>query len=467
MEIVLLGTGSADGWPNAWCRCRSCAWARETGTLRSTTAALVDGVLLLDCGPDAPRNADRAGVGLAHVRVVLLTHGHPDHVAPQALLSRSWTRQSAPLHVLGPQSALDVCRDWIGPHDDVHLTAVVPGDVIDLATQGLPGYIVLALAAAHDVGRDDMTGDALLFDVRTPDGSRLMHATDTGPLPQVTLDAVRDAAYDVVLLEETFGDTSDHGTGHLDLTTFPLEVARLREVGAITPTTDVIAVHLSHHNPPDLDRVLSLWGARVVDDLTTVTSGSAARRPRPATVRRQLLLGGARSGKSHVAERRLLAEPTVTYVATGGTRDDDLEWAARVAVHRARRPSGWQTVETLEVARVLDGVTPGEPVLVDCLALWLAGQLDRARVWESEPGSPSYTESLAMLARETDALVAAVASSAARVVLVSNEVGSGVVPEHASGRLYRDLLGTLNARIAAVCDDVDLVVAGRVLSLTS
>jgi adenosylcobinamide kinase/adenosylcobinamide-phosphate guanylyltransferase len=310
-----------------------------------------------------------------------------------------------------------------------------------------------------------MTRGALLFDVRTPDGSRLLHATDTGPLPQVTLDAVRDAAYDVVLLEETFGDTSDHGTGHLDLTTFPLEVGRLREIGAITATTDLIAVHLSHHNPPDLDRVLAPWGARVVDDLTTVTSGPAA--PRPATARRQLLLGGARSGKSHEAERRLLAEPTVTYVATGGTRDDDPEWAARVAVHRARRPPGWQTVETLEVARVLDALRPGDPVLVDCLALWLAGQLDRARVWESDPGSPSHAESIAMLAREIDVLVTAVASTAARVVLVSNEVGSGVVPEHASGRLYRDLLGTLNARVAAVCDDVDLVVAGRVLSLTS
>ena len=467
MEFVLLGTGSADGWPNAWCRCRSCTWARATGTVRSTTAALVDGVLLLDCGPDAPRNADRAGVGLADVRVVLLTHGHPDHVAPEALLSRSWTHQSAPLHVLGPQSALDVCRDWIGPHDDVHLTPVFPGTTIDLASQGLPGYTLRVLAAAHDVGRDVMTRDAVLYDLTTADGSRLLYATDTGPLPQSTIEAAHGSAYDVVLLEETFGDNGDHGTGHLDLTTFPLEIARLREVGAITTTTDVIAVHLSHHNPPDLDRVLAPWGARVVDDLTTVTSGPAARRPRPATVRRQLLLGGARSGKSHEAERRLLAEPTVTYVATGGTRDDDPEWAARVAVHRARRPPGWQTVESLEVARVLDGVTPGEPVLVDCLALWLAGQLDRAHVWESEAGSPSYAESLALLARETDALVAAVARTAARVVLVSNEVGGGIVPEHASGRLYRDLLGALNARIAAVCDDVDLVVAGRVLSLTS
>jgi len=465
MDVLLLGTGSADGWPNSWCRCRSYAWARETGTVRSTTAALVDRVLLLDCGPDTPRNADRAGVGLADVRVVLLTHGHPDHVAPEALLSRSWTSQSRPLHVLGPQSALDLCHEWIGPDDDVRLVPVVAGDVIDLATHGLPGYVVRALAAAHDVGRDEMTRGALLFDIAAPDGARLLHATDTGPLPTPTLEAVRGSAYDVVLLEETFGHKYDHGTGHLDLETFPLEVARLREVGAVVDTTDLVAVHLSHHNPPDLDRVLAPWGARVVDDLTVVTSGTAT--PRPSRPRRQLLVGGARSGKSREAESRLLAEPTVTYVATGGSRGDDPEWAARVATHRARRPAAWRTVESLDIADVLRAAAPGDPVLVDCLSLWLAGQLDRARTWETEPGTAARAESMAILARETDSLVTAVSETLARVVLVSNEVGSGVVPEHESGRLYRDLLGTLNARIAAVCDDVDLVVAGRVVSLTS
>jgi adenosylcobinamide kinase / adenosylcobinamide-phosphate guanylyltransferase len=411
MDVVLLGTGSADGWPNAWCRCRSCTWARESGTVRSTTAALVDGVLLLDCGPDAPRNADRAGVGLADVRVVLLTHGHPDHVAPEALLSRSWTAQRTTLHVLGPPSALDVCRDWIGPDDDVRLTPVAAGDLIDLAAQGLPGYVIRVLAAAHDVGRDAMTRDAVLFDVTAPDRSRLLYATDTGPLPRGTIDAVRGSAYDIVLLEETFGDEVDHGTGHLDLTTFPLELARLRDVGGVGDGTDVVAVHLSHHNPPrpDLERILAPWGARVVDDLAVVRTGSATPRRSPS--RRQLLLGGVRSGKSREAERRMLAEPTVTYVATGGTRADDPEWASRVASHRARRPQAWRTVETLDVATVLLEATAADRVLVDCLALWLAGHLDRARAWESEPGSPSRAESLAVLDRATDALVAAVAKT--------------------------------------------------------
>jgi adenosylcobinamide kinase/adenosylcobinamide-phosphate guanylyltransferase len=471
MEVLLLGTGSADGWPNAWCRCASCTWARESGKVRSTTAALVDGVLLLDCGPDAPRNADRAGVGLADVRVVLLTHGHPDHVAPEALLARAWTTTSAPLHVLGPRTALDVCRDWIGPHDDVHLVEVSVGDSIDLATHGLPGYAVRVLDAAHDDGRpagpDAVARGAVLFDLTAPDGARLLYATDTGPLPDSTVIAVSGAAFDLVLLEETFGRRADHRTGHLDLATFPLALARLREVGAVVEGTDVVAVHLSHHNPPEpeLSRVLAAWGARVVDDLTRLRVGGV-RLPSPPP-RRRLLLGGARSGKSHEAERLLRAEPAVRYVATGGARDDDPEWGARIAVHRARRPGTWTTVETLDVAALLRAAAPGDPVLVDCLALWLAGCLDRSRVWSAEPGTAVYAESLSLVARDLDELVAAVAQTRAHVVLVSNEVGSGVVPEHASGRLYRDLLGTLNARVAAVCDDVDLVVAGHVVPLTT
>ncbi|MDA8436124.1 MAG: bifunctional adenosylcobinamide kinase/adenosylcobinamide-phosphate guanylyltransferase [Actinomycetales bacterium] len=460
MEVLLLGTGSADGWPNPWCRCASCTWARDTGTLRSTTAALVDRVLLIDCGPDAPRQADRAGVSLADVRCLLLTHAHPDHLAPAALLARSWSGAVAPLRVLGPASAIEACRHWVGPQDPVTLEVVEPGSTVHV-----DGYVVRALAAAHDVGRDDLTRDALVFDVTAPDGRRLLHATDTGPLAAATMSAVSGAAYDVVLLEETFGRKTDHGTGHLDLTTFPAQLAALRECGAVVAATDVVAVHLSHHNPPggELARVLTSWGARVVDDLTVLSTGAVPSRS--SWPRRQLVLGGARSGKSREAERRLRARVSVRYVATGGERPDDAEWRARVALHRARRPSTWTTVETPDVAGELATVGPDDAVLVDCVGLWLAGRLDAARTWGAEPGTPAYAESLAAVHRAVDDLVAAVAATRAHVVLVSNEVGAGVVPEHASGRLFRDLLGALNARLAAVCDDVDLVVAGRVVPL--
>ena len=460
MEALLLGTGSADGWPNPWCRCASCGSEREAGRVRGSTAVLLDRVLLVDCGPDVPRAADRAGVSLADVRALLLTHAHPDHLAPEALLARSWAGASSTLRVLGPASAIDACRDWVGPHDPVSLEVLVPGDVVDL-----DGHVVRALAAAHDDGTDALTRDALLYDVTSPDGSRVLHACDTGPLPEATAEAVRGAAYDLVLLEETFGRTTGHGTGHLDLATFPRELARLRDVGAVTAATDVVAVHLSHHNPPtpELSRVLRPWGARVVDDLTTITLGDAVALS--SVPHRRLVLGGARSGKSVEAERSLAAHPRVTYVATGGTRDGDPEWAARVRAHRDRRPASWTTTESLDVAAPLRAAAAADAVLVDCLALWLAGTLDAARVWDAEPGTAAYAETLAHVDREIDGLVDAVRGTPARVVLVSNEVGSGVVPENASGRLYRDLLGTLNTRVAAVCDEVDLVVAGRVVRI--
>lgn len=457
MRVVLLGTGSADGWPNAWCTCASCTTLRRRSEVRRTTSALVDTALLLDCGPDTLHQASAAGIGLDGVRAVLVTHAHPDHLAPVALLARSWTGARAPLLVAGPRSAVDACRHWVGPDDPVTLSVLEPGDELDVE-----GYAVRALRAAHDDGVDPLTADALLYDVIAPDGGRLLYATDTAALHASTVETVRDAAYDVVLLEETFGDKADHGTGHLDLATFPVELERLRAVGAVTEATTVVAVHLSHHNPPDVGRVLGAWGAHVLPDLAVLDS--ALPRPRDVA-RRRLVVGGARSGKSREAERSLAAEPHVTYVATGGTRDGDPEWAARVRLHRERRPAAWTTVETLDVAGVLASAGADDSVLVDCLALWLAGRLDAARTWDVAPGTPAYAETLGLVEREMDELVRALWETSARVVLVSNEVGSGVVPEHPSGRLYRDLLGTLNARVAAGCDEVSLVVAGRVLTL--
>lgn len=160
-----------------------------------------------------------------------------------------------------------------------------------------------------------------------------------------------------------------------------------------------------------------------------------------------LVLGGARSGKSAEAERRLAAEPAVTYVATAPPRPDDDDWAGRVAAHVARRPAHWRTVETTDLAGVL-ATEPG-PLLVDCATLWLAAAMDAAGAWDGGDVSAAV-----------DGLVAAWRSTSAYVVLVSNEVGSGVHPATAAGRRFRDELGRLNARLAAEADEVWLVTAG-------
>ncbi|WP_426241764.1 bifunctional adenosylcobinamide kinase/adenosylcobinamide-phosphate guanylyltransferase [Nocardioides sp. LHG3406-4] len=172
-----------------------------------------------------------------------------------------------------------------------------------------------------------------------------------------------------------------------------------------------------------------------------------------------LVTGGVRSGKSRHAEGLLVAHPAVTYVAPGPTTDEDTDpdWAERIATHRSRRPAGWTTLESRDLAAAL--TTPG-PVLVDCLGTWLTAVLDHEDAWE-RPGSQVLALVETHLAAATDGLRRA----PGHVVLVTNEVGLGVVPSHRSGRLFRDLLGLANQRLAAECDEVHLVVAGRVLVL--
>ncbi|MFD2082362.1 nicotinate-nucleotide--dimethylbenzimidazole phosphoribosyltransferase [Actinopolymorpha cephalotaxi] len=205
-----------------------------------------------------------------------------------------------------------------------------------------------------------------------------------------------------------------------------------------------------------------------VATLDEVAAGGAdarsARRPR-----RILVLGGARSGKSTTAERLAGAGGPVTYLATGPRPTaGDPEWAERVRTHRERRPPDWTTVETSDLVAHLKADDPErtEPLLIDCLSTWLTGVMDAAGCFGTEhhsPGGPPGDEvrdPAAVLAAEVDALVAAWGSTTRTVVAVSNEVGGGVVPATSSGRLFRDELGVLNARIAAASDEVWLLTAG-------
>ncbi|MFL6160335.1 MAG: bifunctional adenosylcobinamide kinase/adenosylcobinamide-phosphate guanylyltransferase [Marmoricola sp.] len=168
-----------------------------------------------------------------------------------------------------------------------------------------------------------------------------------------------------------------------------------------------------------------------------------------------LVTGGVRSGKSAHAEGLMAAYDDVTYVAAGPVPSvDDAAWAARVAAHVARRPASWTTVESTDLGTA---IRPATPTLVDCLGTWLTAQLDELGAWDD----PSVLDALEL---RTDAAITAI-TAAEDLVLVTNEVGLGVVPAHASGRLFADLLGTLNQRVGAVVDEVHLVVAGRVLRL--
>lgn len=437
VEVRLLGTGSADGWPNPWCACASCSWARTAGEQRTHTAALVDDVLLLDCGPDVPRAATRAGVGLDRVRWVLLGHAHPDHTGPAALRWRSWsTVRDAPLEVLGPPPAIRACVDFLGSAIDeqpIRFTAVQPHDVLDRGP-----YRLRAWEAEHG---GPAIRPSLLWDVarRAPDGegggsTRLLYGSDTLPLPDA---ALPDGPYDLVLLEETYGDGPAFGD-HLGFATFGDTVAAMRRRGSIRPGGRVVAVHLGHANPPgaELARRLGQLGAEVHPDGTLLRVDAPPRdAPSPRSPRRVLITGGSRSGKSEEAERHLRGEPEVVYVATALEIPDDAEWTARLDAHRSRRPPHWSTVTTGQLAPLLR--QDGPPLLVDDLGFWVT------RAEES-----------------ADDLVAAFRATTRTVVVVTAEVGSGVVPATSAGRAFRDDLGRVNARMAAEADEVWQCVAG-------
>jgi adenosylcobinamide kinase/adenosylcobinamide-phosphate guanylyltransferase len=177
---------------------------------------------------------------------------------------------------------------------------------------------------------------------------------------------------------------------------------------------------------------------------------------------RTLILGGARSGKSTRAEQLLASCDDVLYVATGGARDGDPEWADRVRLHRERRPGSWRTAETCDLEAVLADRVDTAPVLVDCLALWLTSVMDACGAWEDDTWLGGGEQ--AVQAR-CDALAAAWRASGRQLVAVSNEVGMGVVPATASGRRFRDTLGRLNMAVADASEQVLLVVAGQVLTL--
>jgi len=167
------------------------------------------------------------------------------------------------------------------------------------------------------------------------------------------------------------------------------------------------------------------------------------------------VLGGTRSGKSAHAEALLAGEAAVEYVATAVTDRADREWMERIAGHQARRPKAWTTVETGDVALVLAG--DGPAVLVDSVTAWLTRAMDESHAW-TRGRSERLTE-------RVDEFLEAWRLTDRRVVLVSDEVGLGVVPETPAGRLFRDALGALNQRLAAEADEVVIVVAGLPLRL--
>ncbi len=177
-----------------------------------------------------------------------------------------------------------------------------------------------------------------------------------------------------------------------------------------------------------------------------------------------LILGGARSGKSDLAQKLAMDMPEpVVFLATAEAGDGEM--AQRIEAHRRARPSSWRTMETpLRVADALEsGAGDAGTVIIDCVTLWVSNALGAASPlgWDQ----PDAAAARGVLEGELGALHDWYRGSRASLIVVSNEAGLGLVPSNPAGRAYRDLLGWANQRLAALATEVYLVVAGIPIDL--
>ena len=169
-----------------------------------------------------------------------------------------------------------------------------------------------------------------------------------------------------------------------------------------------------------------------------------------------LVLGGVHSGKSCYAQQLATSFDSVTFIATA--RPSDAEMRRKIAAHRRERPRNWRTVEapTSLAAVILRESASAHVIVIDCLTTYLGNQLmDSRHKWREGKAALSDFD--------TQEVCDAIESAKSSVIMVSNEVGSGIVPAFRSGRVYRDLLGELNKRVARIADSVVFMIAGQAL----
>jgi adenosylcobinamide kinase / adenosylcobinamide-phosphate guanylyltransferase len=174
-----------------------------------------------------------------------------------------------------------------------------------------------------------------------------------------------------------------------------------------------------------------------------VSAGAEAREKNVT-----LVLGGAQSGKSHYAQQLASRFERVTFIATG--RSTDAEMRKKIARHRRERPAAWRTIEApVDLHKTIRSESQkADVILIDCLTVYVANVMGGRRRSKSNPEAC------------IEAVCGAIQASESSVVVVSNEVGSGIVPPYRSGRIYRDFLGQMNRAVAQIADRVVLMIAG-------
>lgn len=258
MELILLGTAAAEGWPAPFCVCHACQEARRLGgrNIRRRSCALLDDVVQIDYGPDTSAQIQACGKSLAPITSMIFTHQHEDHITPHELTYRSEpfiTQTQLPmLHLYGNASVVEKLN---AEFPDVEARAAKHRLAIEaplapfVERETVDGTRVLPLPADHVAG-------AFVLRI-TRRGKRIFYGHDSGSYAQETVEALAGEALDAALFDATFGIASSNNRGHMGLDGVIESVARLRAVGAVTDRTQLIATHYSHNGLALYDELCS------------------------------------------------------------------------------------------------------------------------------------------------------------------------------------------------------------------
>lgn len=261
MRLLFLGTAAAEGYPGIFCNCPNCNEARALGgrNIRLRSALLVNDNLLIDFGPDLLAAAQRSGCNLSQVTTALITHAHSDHFLIENANLRIDTftaRLPIPtLHLFGPQEAtaafFEPSTDHSTPPDLDRLRMLVT--TVHAFDEWQAGdYAFRAYHAYHAVG----SLEALFYSI--DDGRRaVLYATDTGPFPEDTWQALAGQSFDVIILEETMGTGSY--TQHMGFEDFFKHTERMRAMGLLRPNGRILAHHFSHTSNPSHEKLVAIF----------------------------------------------------------------------------------------------------------------------------------------------------------------------------------------------------------------
>jgi phosphoribosyl 1,2-cyclic phosphate phosphodiesterase len=265
MRLLFLGTAAAEGYPGIFCDCDYCREARALGgiNLRFRSALLVNQDLLIDFGPDLLAASQRFNISLAAVTTGLITHAHSDHFyLGNFEMRRKPFTAGLPiptLNVFGPTDAVESIHMAFPDMEELRMMAQA---VVPFKSWETNGYEITPYQAYHAV--NELT--CVFYSIS--DGKHnFLYATDTGPFPEATWQALSGRSFDVIILEETLG--SGTYSMHLGFDTFLDHFRRFAQDGLLKPGGRVIAHHLSHSgNPPHakVESILKPHGVEVAYD---------------------------------------------------------------------------------------------------------------------------------------------------------------------------------------------------------